>query len=150
MEYNHILLFLLLHTVISQDPIIANVYYSRITGKYSVIKESAIDPTAAASATYYKTYETEGWDKLQISSYQGSDKKYQDFVKSYAMGYVEGVLTAERIYNFYQNMLHFNTIPDNTKQFILENLEYMKSTSIQKRKIDPYWDQVYNLYKQFQ
>lgn len=150
MEYNHILLFLLLHTVISQDPIIANVYYSRITGKYSVIKESAIDPTAAASATYYKTYETEGWDKLQISSYQGSDKKYQDFVKSYAMGYVEGVLTAERIYNFYQNMLHFNTIPDNTKQFILENLDYMKSTSIQKRKIDPYWDQVYNLYKQFQ
>ena len=83
MEYNHILLFLLLHTVISQDPIIANVYYSRITGKYSVIKESAIDPTAAASATYYKTYETEGWDKLQISSYQGSDKKYQDFVKHY-------------------------------------------------------------------
>ena len=67
------------------------------------------------------------------------------------MGYLEGRLTYDRIDKYYMNLLHFNgAVPEETKKFILENLEYMKTTSLEKRKDDTYWDQVYNLYKQFQ
>ena len=67
------------------------------------------------------------------------------------MGYLEGRLTYGRIDNYYMNWLHFNgAVPEETKKCILEILEYMKTTSLEKRKDDPYWDQVYNLYKQFQ
>lgn len=106
--YCFILLSFLFQIIVTEGPIIANVYYSSITGKYKFIQSTSIDPNAVASATYYKDYEKEGWDKLQISSYQGTDNKYKDYVKSYAMGYLEGILTYERIYSYYTNLLHFN------------------------------------------
>lgn len=132
----------------------ANIYYSKTTGKYTVT-EGPLDPSAVASITYTTSYETTGWDYLTLSSYQGTDNKYPDYIKSYAMGYLEGVITSKRIYPFYLNMrsYHFHkhpntSMPSITKQFLIENMEYMKQKALQYRTTDPYWDQVYNFYKQ--
>ena len=145
-----------INVILSTTTIIANVYYSRISGKYSVQTSDKRDPMAVASAVYTDSYEEKGWDFLALSSYQGEDSKFQDYIKSYGMGYLEGVITYKRIYPFFENMKHFHfhknnaEMPDITKKFVLQNLEYMKTTAIEKKDKDPYWDQVYNFYKQMQ
>jgi hypothetical protein len=113
---------------------IYNVYYSRLSGKYTSKKSDNVDPSAIASATYINSYETKGWDFLTISSYELDDKAYSDSNKAYAMGYVEGIVNWEKIYQIYRNLLYFTfyeddyKIPDNLKEFMAENLEYLKSS----------------------
>ena len=58
------------------------------------------DEDALASAVYKKSYEKIGWDYLSIATYEKNDKKYNDSSKAYAMGFLEGTLTNERIYSF--------------------------------------------------
>ena len=75
----------------------ASCYYVKTTGKYKV-EIGKLDKMAAAYAIYTNSYTTKGWDFLTLSSYDGVDDKYSDEIKNYAMGYLEGVLTYERIY----------------------------------------------------
>ena len=141
-----------LHFTFSQN-ITANVYYSKPTGKYSLI-EGPLDPEAAATVTYSKSYKTVGWDFLAISSYTGTDGKYPDHVKAYAMGYAEGVLTYESIYLFYITMVPYkywdnnNQMTATARRYLAENLEYMKHTSAEKKDTDAYWSHVHNIYMQ--
>ena len=83
---------------VDEEEIIYNVYYSRISGKYTAKKSDKVDKEAIASATYKNSYEKTGWDFLTISSYTSDDKKYSDSNKAYAMGYVEGIINHEKIY----------------------------------------------------
>ena len=138
----------------AEEEIIYNVYYSKTSGKYTVKKSDKIDNSAIASATYINSYETKGWDFLRISSYDSNDKKYSDSNKAYAMGYVEGIINNQRIYQIYRNLLYFsyyqdgNIIPDNLKEFMSKNLEYMKKTCLEKKDKDIYWEHVYYIYQQ--
>ena len=138
----------------AEEEIIYNVYYSKTSGKYTVKKSDKIDNSAIASATYINSYETKGWDFLRISSYDSDNNTYSDSNKAYAMGYVEGIINNQRIYQIYRNLLYFsyykdgNIIPDNLKEFMSKNLEYMKKTCLEKKDKDIYWEHVYYIYQQ--
>ena len=136
------------------ENIIMNLYYSKTSGKYIPKISSSIDPYAIASANYTNSYTTKGWDFLTISSYSLDDNKYSDSSKAYAMGYIEGVINNERIYQIYRNLMYFSfydsdlKIPDNLKEYITKNLEYMKTKSLENKDKDEYWEQVYFIYQQ--
>ena len=157
MHYTHLfLLSLLCFSLTLSDPTTttASIYYSKTTGKYK-ITQGILDPQAVATIRYTDSYERDGWDYLALSSYEGDDSKYADHIKAYGMGYLEGVITSKRIYPFYLNMKaseyykNPNTdMPELTRQFLIENLSYMKTMSLQYKDTDPYWDQVYNFYRQ--
>ena len=138
----------------AEEDIIYNVYYSKTSGKYTVKKSDNIDTSAIASATYINSYETKGWDFLTISSYDLDNNTYSDSNKAYAMGYVEGIINNQRIYQIYRNLLYFsyykdgNIIPDNLKEFMSKNLEYMKKTCLEKKDKEIYWEHVYYIYQQ--
>ena len=132
---------------------IMNIYYEN-NGKYTTKNSTTRDENAIAYAIYNKSYERIGWDFLAISSYEKNDSKYKDEDKAYAMGYLEGVLTKNRIYSFFINVKHhfFSDknlkIPDNLKQFFKKNILYMEEMSLKNKDTDIYWENVYYIYKQ--
>ena len=138
-----------------EDPkTIMNCYYSKTSSKYYAEISSEIDEDAIASATYINSYETKGWDFLTISSYDKSDYKYPDNAKSYAMGYLEGILNQKRIFQIYRNLMYYsfydndNKFTENVIDYLAKNLEYMKSKSLKYMDADPYWEHVYYIYQQ--
>ena len=136
------------------EQIITNIYYSKGNEQYTIRESTFIDENAIAYAIYNKSYERTGWDFLAISTYDKKDDKYDDSNKAYAMGYLEGFLTKERIYSFYKNMIHYAfsqsnlQIPENLKEFYNQNINYMEKMSLEKKDSDPYWEHVYYIYKQ--
>lgn len=78
--------------------------------KYSIDSSLIVtdNPTSSglAFAEYEESLEATGWDKLSIAS--SSLKNYTDFEKSYAMGYLEGVLTHKRISDVFENFYSMN------------------------------------------
>ena len=139
---------------LEEEKIIMNVYYSKTSGKYITKKSDKIDNSAIASATYINSYETKGWDFLTISSYSLDDNKYSDANKAYAMGYVEGIINNERIYQIYQNLIYGtfysynNKMPEKLKIFLKKNLVYMEKKSLENKDKDIYWENVYYIYQQ--
>jgi len=135
------------------SPIQASVYYIKTTGKYKVVV-GEIDKMAAAYAVYTPSYEEKGWDFLTVSSYDGVDDKYPDEVKNYAMGYIEGVLTHDRIYPSYCNLNKFKyknnngSMPESTYEFFEENLQFIRNNTSLYKDSDTYWHEVNNLYMQ--
>ena len=131
-----------------------NLYYSKTNGKFTPKLSSSIDKDSVASATYINSYESKGWDFLSISSYEEPDNKYEDSIKSYGMGYLEGILNKNRIFSVYRNLMYFsfydndNKLPENVIQYLTKNLEYMKEKSIKYKDSDPYWEHVYYIYQQ--
>ena len=160
MEYfKFILIFSLLLIIKSKkikedEKTIMNLYYSKTNGKFTPKLSSSIDKDSVASATYINSYESKGWDFLSISSYEEPDNKYEDSIKSYGMGYLEGILNKNRIFSIYRNLMYFsfydndNKLPENVIQYLTKNLEYMKEKSIKYKDSDPYWEHVYYIYQQ--
>ena len=139
------------------EQIIMNFYYSEKYNNSTTKISNKRDENAVASAIYNKSYEKTGWDYLAISTYEKKDNKYNDSIKAYAMGYLEGVLTKDRIYSHYTNFMHYflYAYRDNSliiKQIFLEffqqNIEYMKQKSLKYMDSDPYWEHVYYVYQQ--
>lgn len=70
------------------------------------------------------------------------------------MGYLEGILTKEEIYHFYNNINRSNfnqlnyTFPENVLDFYEKNLEYIEENSKKYMNSDPYWEQVHYIYQQ--
>ena len=133
---------------------IMNIYYEK--DNYVTKKSKSIDQNAIAYAIYDKSYERVGWDFLSIGSYEKNDSKYKDEDKAYAMGYLEGSLTKDRIYSYFIDMQHFLfydrnfTIPDKVREFLKKNFLYMEEMSLQNKDKDEYWENVYYIYKQLQ
>ena len=88
------------------EQIIANIYYNKTYNNYSVIESSTPDKDAIAYAIYNKSYQRTGWDYLVVSSYEKNDSKYNDSIKAYAMGYIEGYLTNVSISQNFYNMIN--------------------------------------------
>ena len=127
-----------------------NIYYSKETGKYNVVKSDKVYDEATASAIYNKSYEKTGWDFLSITSYDKNDNKYSDSTKAYAMGYLEGVLTKDRIYAFFRNIKNNGLDLENQilKEIFMGNLKYMNETSLEKMESDPYWEHIHYIIQQ--
>ena len=80
----------------------ANVYYSKVSNKYTV-KYEPINKDSLAYANYTLSYEIEGWDHLYLSSSDQPESIYSDYTKHYGMGYLEGYITYKRLYDHYRN-----------------------------------------------
>ena len=148
-----LILMYMISTTITLETINASIYYIRQTKK-DIVKKGIYDENAIAFGNYTSSYEEKGWDFLTISSYSGNDNKYADHTKSYAMGFLEGVLTYKRIYDHWRNMKHFKyydnnaTMPDLIYEFFKQNLDYVKYKSTSLKDTNQYWYEVYNLYRQ--
>lgn len=101
---------------------------------------------AIAYLKYTDGLGNKGWDFLAVSSYQGDDIKYSDDLKSYAMGYLEGVITAEKIWNHYNNQRRYYffdqpefAMPKTTREFLEKNAEFIREMGKANGDSDPYW-----------
>ena len=137
------------------ENIIMNFYYSEENGSCITNISNKIDENAIASAIYNKTYEKIGWDYLAISSYQKTDNKYNDSIKAYGMGYLEGVLTKNRIFSYYTNLknnfLNNKNINEQTKkmfEFYQKNFEYMEKKSLENMRHNISWEYVHYICQQ--
>ena len=139
---------------ISDNEKIMNCYFSKTTGKFSVLESSSLDYNAVASGTFIENEAESGWNFLTIAAYEKDDGRYEDEIKAYAMGYLEGVLTKDKIWDFYPNLLHSSlwdynyTLPENYIGFLQENLKYMKEKAFNNRHNSTYWYHVHLIYKQ--
>ena len=137
----------------SNESIIMNLYYSEETNFTTNISDKR-DENAIANALYNKSYEKIGWDYLSISSYTNKDNKYNDSKKAYAMGYLEGVLTRDRIYAHYTNFKNYFLARFQSKfinafyNIFTQNINYMKNKSIEYMDKEPYWEHIYYIYQQ--
>lgn len=147
MKSNIILLILIfLYSIKSEnsnEQIIMNCYYSNENNSYITNTSNKRDENALANAIYNKTYEKIGWDYLAISTYEKNDSKYNDSMKAYAMGYLEGILTKDRIYPYYNNFYKYflSNVPSEAIplyfQFMISRLNYMKDKSLENMETDP-------------
>ena len=139
------------------ENIIMNFYYSENNRSYNANISNKRDENAIASAVYNKTYENIGWDYLAISSYQKTDNRYNDSIKAYGMGYLEGVLTKNRIFSHYTNFKNYflSEYKDNYEfvkklffGFYENNFEYMEKKSLENMNQSISWEHVYYICQQ--
>lgn len=99
-------------------------YYSvYLIGDRYVVHET-YDETAVATSKYVVAYNEDGWGKLYIKS----NSKYDDLTQAFAVGYLEGQITSDKIYQHYTNyrLNDFKDgFPDNVKEFFTDNLNFM-------------------------
>ena len=137
----------------NEEHVIMNIYFENDI--YRTEESEKPDENALAYAIFNKSYEKTGWYFLSVSSYDKDDKKYNDSIKAYAMGYLEGILTKEQIYHSYNNINRSNflydnyTFPKNVSDFFEKNLEYIEEKTKKYMNSDPYWEQVHYIYQQF-
>ena len=131
------------------DEIRASVYYDNNTQKFRFSEE--YDENAVAYGLYSKTLETLGWDFISISS--NIEPRYNAKTKAYAMGYLEGVLTKDRIFSHYINTKNYvfsetnGEMPEYMRNFFNKHHNYIVEMS-QMYPYDPYWTNAYMLYMQ--
>ena len=156
-----LLLFLFISAYSNIEPdeneqIIVNIYYDKENKNYKLDESANVDENATAYAIYNRSYERTGWDFLAISTYDKKDDKYDDSDKAYAMGFLEGYLTKDKIYSYFMSMKHFLfyenniIIPENLIKFFKINIEYMKDKSLKNKNSDKYWEHVYYIYRQWE
>ena len=127
-----------------------NIYYEK--DNYVAQESKSIDKNSIAYGIYEKSYERVGWDFLAIGSYEKNDNKYKDEDKAYAMGYLEGILTKDRIYSYFINMYHFLfynknfSIPEQVREFLKKNIIYIYKKSLCKIKIKIYIGKMFIMY----
>ena len=155
-KFNFIFPILILVNVITVYSQIqtANVYYSKVSNKFTV-KYEPINKESLAYVTYNASYEKDGWDRLALSSSDKPESIYSDYLKNYGMGYLEGYITYKRIYDHYRNnnnyKFHKNNgvMPDYIEQFMISNIEFMKKMGLKYGETDSYFHEMYNFYHQF-
>ncbi|XP_070580330.1 phospholipase B-like 1 [Ptychodera flava] len=111
-------------------------------GKTPVLKWK-IDTSSSAYGTYNDTLATTGWGVLDIKAGYG-EIPADDMKAMYAAGFLEGALTAERIYQNYLNMHAFyfggekQSLEPKVKKFFDEQETWTRSM-IAKNPNDQFW-----------
>eukprot|EP01132_Coremiostelium_polycephalum_P003860 gene3860-4811_t len=115
----------------------SNHVYVVYTGpnQYSIVQQQGNQQNSniVLIATYDDTISTNGWGKLNISDYS-SNLLVEDHIQSYLAGFVEGVLTAPRIYQMYTNFASAefkatNGQPSNSlTSFMNDQLQWVRKT----------------------
>jgi hypothetical protein len=114
------------------------------------LKKCDINGTGAAAAvvTYTPSYNTTGWDVLDVTSFSTAS----DAEQAFAAGYGEGYATATKIGQHYRNLMalhfhhHHNSSHKHNHQkivvFLEQNLLYMRAQAAAHASSDPLWAQV--------
>ncbi|RYE85578.1 MAG: hypothetical protein EOO65_00010 [Methanosarcinales archaeon] len=99
-----------------------------------------------AYGTYSDEITKDGWGKIWVHADATDDGWYQ-------AGFLEGALTAQRIYQHYTSWYayQFPTPPANaTLQFLYDQMDYAKNLAQSKRGDDEYYDTLAKVLAQFQ
>eukprot|EP01031_Cornospumella_fuschlensis_P035022 gene35022-42412_t len=124
-------------------------YSVRCAGSQSgceLVKGRLTEPSSHAYGTYSDEVNKDGWGKIWVHADATDDGWYQ-------AGYLEGALTAQRIYQHFTSWYayQFPTPPANaTLQFLYDQMDYAKNLAQSKRKEDVYYDTLAKLLAQFQ
>jgi hypothetical protein len=132
--------------------IIATVYVND-NGTFS-LKEGVLDKgNGIAYGSFVDTINETGWSQLNIRSGYGNDQ-HRDSALMYAAGYLEGAITAERIYQQYNNMdqILFRDVTNETisklKTFFLQQEAWMVEM-IESNGNDSFWRHVGLIFQQY-
>jgi len=136
-----------------------SLYLSDSNNSFNV-KPNVYDENALAFCTYEESLMQKGWDYLALSAYQGSDSKYSDEQKALGMGFLEGFITADKIWYNYQNQKKYTygqnknsangEMPENVKTFLNKNFQFIKIEGKKNYQKDPYWQHAYLIYIQME
>lgn len=91
-----------------------------------------------------------GFDSLHITS----NVRVDDAVQAYAAGYLEGYVTAQRIWDHWNNMRTYTfsktggSMPPHVRTFLQKQLEWIED-QVKASPRDPYWMQVNTVYQQY-
>lgn len=106
-------------------------------------------PTCDAFGFYTDDVDVSGWGYLHVES----NPSKTDHIQYYAGGYLEGALTALRIYQSKVNFLETNfangTVPPKVWQWIAAQNSYV-GNEVEDNPTDAYWVQAANIYTQIQ
>eukprot|EP00126_Sphaerothecum_destruens_P006490 Sdes_comp19381_c0_seq1m10668 len=128
----------------------ASVYYREETGKYLVKFDVLDEAGSIAVGTFEDGLERTGWGILRIKT----SKNYADRDQMFAAGYLEGALTAHRIYQHYQNMFPFYFGKSNSSDIqkynrFFETQENWTNEMVKKNNQSSFWRQVGLVQSQF-
>jgi len=137
-----------------------SLYLNEDNNNSYFIKSNTFDENALAYCNYDESLMQKGWDFLAISSYQGLDQKYTDEQKAYGMGYLEGYITAEKIWSNYLNQKKYTygknknsadgEMPENVKEFLSKNFQFIRIEGLKNFESDPYWQHAYLIFIQLE
>ena len=144
------------------DVIKASIYLDESHSNYNNFNDYNLkvvfdnyDVDAPAYLKFTDRLNEKGWDFLALSSYQGTDERYSDDLKNYAMGYLEGVVTAEKIWNHYTNQKRYYffqepnfEMPKSTRSFLQKNAEFIREMGHRHGESDPYWHHAHLIHRQ--
>lgn len=122
-------------------------YFSVYLVRDNYVVHETFDESAIATAKYVSDYNDDGWGKLYIKS----NKNFDDLTQAFAVGYLEGQITQEKIYQHYTNyrLNDFKDgFPDNVKEFFTENLAFMDNL-VKENPKDIHSQTAIKIYTQF-
>jgi hypothetical protein len=119
--------------------------YPDLSIRYNVRDLTKGVATAIYNATFFQT----GWDILHLHT----SSHFADKQQAYAAGYLEGVLTHERITTHYINSLYVcfpsGKIPDNVAKFLMDQQNWMEKQISQYAETDHYWHTAQLVFEQY-
>lgn len=114
---------------------------------YTIVNGS--DAGGVATAVYENKISTTGWAFLTMTS----NSSYSDYDQMYGAGYLEGALTPDLIWAYYNNIFvgEYNAteMSPAVEEWIQENLKYMAS-QINENPNDTYWQHISLILTQLQ
>ena len=123
----------------------ARIYYS-VDNQWTILTEN-FDETKpfVAKGFYNDIFDTNGWDKLAITT----NSQFNDDLQAEAAGRLEGYLSKDRILMHYHNVASFTgDLTDNEKEFFQKQFDFIKS-SYEKTPENPHIYNAHLVYLQF-
>lgn len=132
-----------LSIAVSERAKLATAYWDN-TRKVVLLKEGILEKEGDAYGFFNDSLSTTGWGVLELRSGYGKTQETDD-VTYFLAGYLEGFLTAEQIYDNYNNM-YPQLIKDSktllvVKDFMAEQDAWTRQ-QVKLNKADPFWQYV--------
>lgn len=148
MKSSLVLLALVLGLV--QVSLSSSPYYTVFKDNSGYKVQNVNDPdNGLATAFYEEKISSTGWAFLNVKS----NVKNSDYDQMYGAGFLEGALTADLIYNYYQNIyiIEYNNsaLPASVLNWMEQNQQFM-AQQIKQNPTDPYWMHVSLILTQLQ
>jgi hypothetical protein len=124
----------------------ATIYY--INSKYEIIYDKIDKINGIACGIFEDNLSKIGWGILKIFT----NSKFENEKQMYAAGYLEGILTSNRIYENYQNIYHlfFHSQPPSNKLYnFLDIQNKWVRLNINKNNSNFYWKTISLIMAQF-